>query len=145
MSYNKTILIGRLTRDPEMKYATSGTGIASFSMAVDRRYQPDKENKLTDFFDIFCFGKLAETVAEYLTKGKLILVEGELQQQRWETAEGEKRSKIKVQMNNFTFLESKKSEQPEDTRSKFEKTRDEVQTKMNEPVVEDDTDDSVPF
>ena len=144
MSFNKCILVGRLTRDPEMKYSSSGTGIASFSMAVDRKYQPDKKNKLTDFFDIFCFGKLAETVAEYLMKGKLILVEGELQQQRWES-DGEKRSKIKVLMNNFSFLESKKTE--DDTRSNFEKTRDEIQEKMNEPVDDenDSDDDLVPF
>jgi len=101
-SFNKIILMGNLTRDPELKYTPSGTGIAEFSLAMNRKYQ-DKDE--TTYIDVVTFGKLAERVAEYCQKGKQVLVDGRLEQQRWEDSEGKKRSKHKVIAYGVTFLD----------------------------------------
>ncbi|MDF1536245.1 MAG: single-stranded DNA-binding protein [bacterium] len=104
-NYNRVILIGNLTRDPELRYTPNGSAVASFSLAVNRRYKVDNENREeTGFFDIVFFGKRAETIAEYMKKGRPLLVEGRLQQRRWETDEGQKRSKVEVVGENFQFL-----------------------------------------
>lgn len=100
-NYNRVILAGNLTRDPELRYTPSGTAVAKFAIAVNRKY---KENDETSFFDIVYFGKPAEIIAEYMKKGRPILVEGRLQQNRWETDDGQKRSKIEVVGENFQFL-----------------------------------------
>jgi single-strand DNA-binding protein len=100
-NYNRVILAGNLTRDPELRYTPNGTAVAKFSIAVNRKY---KENEETSFFDIVYFGKPAEIIAEYMKKGRPLLVEGRLQQNRWETDDGQKRSKIEVVGENFQFL-----------------------------------------
>jgi single-strand DNA-binding protein len=107
-NYNKVILMGNLTRDPELRYTPNGSAVANFSIAVNRRYKTDNENREeTSFFDIVFFGKRAETIAEYMKKGRPILVEGRLQQRRWETDEGQKRSKVEVVGENFQFMGGK--------------------------------------
>jgi single-strand DNA-binding protein len=104
-NYNKVILMGNLTRDPEVRYTPNGSAVASFSIAVNRRYKVENENREeTSFFDIVFFGKRAETIAEYMKKGRPILIEGRLQQRRWETDDGQKRSKVEVIGENFQFL-----------------------------------------
>jgi single-strand DNA-binding protein len=104
-NYNRVILMGNLTRDPELRYTPNGSAVASFSIAVNRRYKTDNENREeTSFFDIVFFGKRAETIAEYMKKGRPLLVEGRLQQRRWETDEGQKRSKVEVVGENFQFM-----------------------------------------
>ena len=100
-SLNKVFLIGNLTRDPELRYTPNGTAVANFSIAVNRKY---KETDETSFFDIVYFGKPAEIIAEYMKKGRPILVEGRLQQRRWETDDGQKRSKVEVVGENFQFM-----------------------------------------
>jgi len=100
-NYNRVVLVGNLTRDPELRYAPNGTAVAKFSIAVNRKY---KENDETSFFDIVFFGKPAEIIAEYMKKGRPLLVEGRLQQRRWETDEGQKRSKVEVVGENFQFM-----------------------------------------
>ncbi len=104
-NYNKVILMGNLTRDPELRYTPSGSAVANFSIAVNRRYKVENENREeTSYFDIVFFGKRAETIAEYMKKGRPILLEGRLQQRRWETDDGQKRSKVEVVGENFQFL-----------------------------------------
>ena len=104
-NYNRVILMGNLTRDPELRYTPNGSAVVSFSIAVNRRYKTDNENREeTSFFDIVFFGKRAETLAEYMKKGRPLLVEGRLQQRRWETDEGQKRSKVEVVGENFQFM-----------------------------------------
>lgn len=98
---NTVVLSGNITRDPESKALPSGTFVTEFSLAVNG-YIPNKGPK-TDFFDVSCFGKLAEAVAEYLTKGSAVIVSGRLDQQRWETNEGAKRSRIKVIADRMKF------------------------------------------
>lgn len=104
-NYNRVILMGNLTRDPELRYTPNGSAVASFSIAVNRRYKVDNEKREeTSFFDIVFFGKPAEIIAEYMKKGRPLLVEGRLQQRRWETDEGQKRNKVEVVGENFQFM-----------------------------------------
>ena len=104
ISYNKVVLVGRLTRDPETKFAASGTQIATFSLAVDRDYPKDSNE--ADFIRIVTFGKTAEFVGNYLLKGRLILVEGSLRINKWEK-DGEKKQNAEVVASNIRFLEAK--------------------------------------
>jgi single-strand DNA-binding protein len=107
-SYNRVILMGNLTRDPEVKYSAGGSAIAKFSLAVNRKYKTGDELKEeVGFFDIVVFGKQAENCGEYLKKGRSALVEGRLQQDRWDDKEtGAKRSKVQVVAQSVQFLGS---------------------------------------
>lgn len=104
ISFNKIILVGRLTRDPETKFATSGTQVTSFSLAVDRDYPKDSNE--ADFIKISTFGKTAEFVAQYMTKGRLVLIEGSLRINKWEK-DGEKRQMAEVVASRVKFMETK--------------------------------------
>lgn len=102
--YNKIILIGNLTRDPEVRYTAGGTAVATLRLAVNTKYRQGEENKdETLFIDVTVFGKQAETCAQYLTKGNPALVEGRLRERKWE-AEGEQKSKMEVLAGNVRFL-----------------------------------------
>jgi len=103
---NKVFLIGRLTRDPELRYTPSGQAVASAGMAVNREYV-SKEEKREDtcFINLVIWGKRAEVWAEYLKKGSLIFVEGRLQYRQWETQDSEKRSTVEVVVEDFQFLD----------------------------------------
>lgn len=101
-SINQVILMGRLTRDPEMRTTTTGKSIASFSLAVDRGGQDDQ----ADFFDITAWEKLGELANQYLSKGRRCLVQGRLRQDSWDDKEtGKKRSRIEVTATDITFLD----------------------------------------
>jgi single-strand DNA-binding protein len=101
-SINQVILMGRLTRDPEVRTTTTGKTIASFSLAVDRGGQDDA----TDFFEITAWEKLGELVSQYLSKGRRCLVQGRLRQDSWDDKEtGKKRSKVEVVATDVTFLD----------------------------------------
>jgi single-strand DNA-binding protein len=101
-SINQVILMGRLTRDPEMRTTTTGKSIASFSLAVDRQTQDDQ----ADFFDITAWEKLGELANQYLSKGRRCLVQGRLRQDSWDDKEtGKKRSRIEVVATDITFLD----------------------------------------
>lgn len=102
-SINQVILMGRLTRDPEMRTTTTGKSIASFSIAVDRGGQDDQ----ADFFDVTAWEKLGELVNQYLSKGRRCLVQGRLRQDSWDDKEtGKKRSKVEVVATDVTFLDA---------------------------------------
>ncbi len=104
VAFNRVILAGNLVRDPEIRYLPSGLSVTSFGIAINSRYKSNNEIKEeVSFFDIVVFGKLGETCAEYLSKGRPVLVEGRLRQRRWET-EGVKRSKIEVVADGVQFL-----------------------------------------
>jgi single-strand DNA-binding protein len=101
-SINQVILMGRLTRDPEMRTTTTGKTIASFSLAVDRQTQDDQ----ADFFDVTAWEKLGELANQYLSKGRRCLVQGRLRQDSWDDKEtGKKRSRIEVVATDITFLD----------------------------------------
>ncbi len=101
---NHVILIGRLTRDAEFKYITNGQAICKFSVAVNRRKKSgDQWVDEANFFDIVLWGRQAETLNQYLIKGKQVAVEGELRQDRWEQ-DGQNRSKVEIVANNLQLL-----------------------------------------
>jgi len=109
-SYSKVILLGNLTRDPELRYTPSGTAVASFSVAINHRYRSPNANENgkyreeTSFIDVVAFGRQGETCAEYLSKGQPVLVDGRLSQRRWESQDGQKRNKLEVIANTVRFL-----------------------------------------
>ncbi|MFZ5861374.1 MAG: single-stranded DNA-binding protein [Nitrospirota bacterium] len=104
-SFNKVILMGNLTKDPEIRYTPSGTPVATLSLAVNRRYKQGEELKEeVCFVDIVVFGKQAEHCGQYLSKGHGVIVDGRLQQRRWETDDGQKRSKHEVVAQAINFL-----------------------------------------
>ena len=107
---NKVVLTGRLVRDAELSYiASTSTPKMSFSMAVERNYQKDKNNKKVDFINMEMIGKHTENLCQYVTKGKQILVEGELNIDNYEK-DGEKRSFTKVKVDRLEFLGSATTE-----------------------------------
>lgn len=112
MAYiNRVILAGNLVRDPELRYIPSGTAVASFTIAVNHRYRQEGELKEeVSYIDVVAFGKMGETSANYLKKGRPVLVDGRIQQRRWETQEGEKRSKVEVVAYNVQFLGPRREE-----------------------------------
>ena len=97
MADNSITVVGNVTRDPELRFANSGTTIAKFSVAVSRKRG---DTEVTSFFDVSCFGSLAQNVASSLTKGIRVIVEGTLEQRTWETETGDKRSKIEILANS---------------------------------------------
>lgn len=103
--FNKVILIGNLTRNPEIRYTPSGTPVTSFGLAVNRRFKQAADLKEeVCYIDIVVFGKQAENCGQYLSKGNGVVVDGRLQQRRWETEDGQKRSKHEVVAQTITFL-----------------------------------------
>lgn len=110
VAFNKVILIGNLTRDPELRYTPSGTPVVNFSLAVNRRYrQGDDQKEEVCYVDIVAFGRQAEHCGQYLSKGDGAIVDGRLQQRRWETDDGQKRSKHEVVAQTVNFLPKKVS------------------------------------
>lgn len=105
-SFNKVILLGNLTRDPESRTTPAGTTICKFGLAVSRKFNTrDGDTKEeTCFVDIDAFGKQAEAIQRYCTKGKPLMVEGRLKLDQWETAEGQPRQKLTVACERFTFI-----------------------------------------
>jgi single-strand DNA-binding protein len=95
---NKVVIKGRLTKNPEVRYLPSGTPVITFSLAVNRRFKDKNGNWQEEayFFDIESFGRLAERLGKQLSKGKEVLLEGSLRQDKWENQAGEKRSKVKI-------------------------------------------------
>ncbi len=110
-SFNKVILMGNLTRDPELRYTPSGAPVCNFDLAVNRSYttQGGERRDEVCYITIVVWGKQAESCGEYLGKGRTVLVEGHLQQRSWETPEGQKRSKHEVVAERVQFLGPRKA------------------------------------
>jgi single-strand DNA-binding protein len=112
-SYNKVILVGNLTRDPELRYTPKGLAIAKIGLAINRTWKTETGETKEDvtFVDIDAFGKQAETIGQYLKKGRPILVEGRLRLDQWDDKQtGQKRSKLGVILETFQFLDSGRTE-----------------------------------
>ena len=105
---NKIILMGRLTRDPELRRTQSGTAVTSFSLAVDRDFKSQNGDKETDFIDIVAWRSTAEFVSKDVTKGRMAVVEGRLQIRDWTDREGGKRRSAEVVADNVYFGDSKR-------------------------------------
>ena len=96
---NSVTLVGNCTRDPELRFTSSGQAVATFGLAVNRRWQNRQTNEWEEavsFFDVTCWQQMAENVAESITKGSRVVVTGRLDQRSWETQDGDKRSKVEV-------------------------------------------------
>ena len=116
---NKIILMGRLTRDPELRRTGSGTAVTSFSLAVDRDFKSQSGEKETDFIDIVAWRSTAEFVSKYFTKGRMAVVEGRLQIRDWTDKAGNKRTTAEVVADNVYFADSKRSESNENQKENF--------------------------
>ena len=110
---NKVMLIGNLTRDPELRYIPSGTAVVKLGLAVNREYQDRTSGEKKEdvcFVDITVWGKQAEACNQYLSKGRPVFIEGRLEFSTWESKEGEKRSKLEVVADRVQFLGSRRDE-----------------------------------
>lgn len=105
---NKVILMGRLTRDPEMRYTQSNTPVTSFTLAIDRDRKDPNGERQTDFIECAAFGKTAEFVKNWFAKGMMAIVVGRIQSRNWEDRNGNKRTSIEINANEVLFGESKK-------------------------------------
>lgn len=105
-NYNKVLLIGNLTRDPELRYTPGGTAVADFGMAINRTWKGQDGEKREEvcFVDITAWAKQAEQIQQYCRKGRSLFVEGRLQFDQWEK-DGQKRSRLRVVLENFQFLD----------------------------------------
>ncbi len=102
--YNKIVLIGRLTKDPESRMTTSGINVTKFSVAVDRTFAKQDQEKITDFFQVVTWRRLAEICGQYLNKGKLIAIEGRVQINKYEK-DGEERQMVEIVADNVQMLD----------------------------------------
>ena len=108
---NRVILIGRMVKDPDLRYTQSGSSVANFSIANMRTYSVSGERKeYTSFFNCIAWGKLGEAIAQYCKKGQRIGIEGRLQQRSWDDQSGQKRSTVEVVVENFQFLTPKQGQ-----------------------------------
>jgi len=109
---NNCFLVGRLVRDPELRYTPNNVSVASFSIANNRSFVTGGEKReQVSYFDCVAFGKLGDIISQYARKGKLIGITGRLQQRSWDDQDGKKRSKVEIIVENFQFLDSRGSEQ----------------------------------
>ena len=112
-SYNKVILMGNLTRDPEVKFLPSGTAVANFGLAMNETYtdqQTGEKKESACFVDVEAWGRQAEIVGEYFSKGRPILIEGSLKYDSWEAEDGTKRNRLKVRLIRFQFVGGRRDE-----------------------------------
>lgn len=124
-SLNKAMLIGNLTRDPELRYTPAGTAVCSFGLATNRSWMPSDSNERreeTEFHRIVAWNKLAELCSQLLTKGRKVYVEGRLQTRSWETPNGEKRQTTEIVAEDMVILDQRK----DGTREEKEESKDEV-------------------
>ena len=121
---NRAILMGRLTKDPELKQTPNNVSVATFSLAVDRNYQADKDNKVTDFINIVAWRHTAEFVKKHFTKGQLVAVEGSIQTRSYQDKDGNNRTVFEVVADQVYFAEKKQngnaSEKQEEPQENFD-------------------------
>ncbi len=146
-SLNKALLMGNLTRDPEMKYTPSGTAVCEFGIALNRKYKSgDDWKEETTFVDITTFGRQAETCNEYLRKGRAAFVEGHLKFDTWETNDGQKRSRLSVIADRVQFLGGRgDSGQSRGAPRTDASAPDDTQKAPDDTQKASDDDDNIPF
>jgi len=142
-NYNKVILIGNLTRDPQMSYLPSQTPVVEFGLAVNRRWrgQDNQQREETCFIDCRAYGKQAETISQYLAKGRPVMIEGRLQYDTWEGKDGVKRSKHRVFVESFQFLGERPSTGEPQARQAGQATEPSATNTYSEPPGDED----IPF
>ena len=142
-SINKVILIGRLGRDPEVKYTPSGQAVAKFSIATDETYKDrnGEQQRRTEWHNIVAWRRLAEICGEYLVKGKLVYIEGRIQTRQWEDREGNKRNTTEIVAREMKML-SPKSEGDRSESSSQQSESTPAPAPAPSPEI---TDDDIPF
>lgn len=141
-SFNKVILVGNLTRDPDLRYTPKGIPIARIGIAINRSYRTEtgEIKEETTFVDVDAFGRQAEVIAQYFRKGRPILIEGRLRLDQWEDKNGQKQSRLRVVLESFAFLDSGKGEGREPS------VAQPIEPLPTEQTVEEDIgEDDVPF
>ena len=113
---NKVIIMGRLTRDPELRRTQSGTAVTSFTLAVDRDFKSQSGEKETDFIDVVAWRNTGEFAAKYLAKGRMAAVEGRIQVRDWQDKDGNRRKSVEVVADNVYFADSKRDSKPQESR-----------------------------
>lgn len=116
---NKIIIMGRLTRDPELRRTGSGTAVTSFPLACDRDFKSQSGDKETDFIEVVAWKNTAEFVSKYFSKGRMAVVEGRLQIRDWTDKSGNKRITAEVVADNVYFADSKRSESNDNQKENF--------------------------
>lgn len=132
---NKVIMLGRLTRDPELKYTKNNTAACSFGLAVKKRYKKEGEPD-ADFFNVVCFGKTAEFASKWFTKGFQILVDGSISLNEWQSKQGETRHTMEIFAQNVYFADSKNKKEHQTKENSYEP--EENNTNENFSEIEDE-------
>jgi len=142
---NHVVLVGRLTRNAELKYTNNGAAVSKFSIAVNqRRKKDDQWIEESHFFDITLWGKTAESLNQYLVKGKQIGIEGQLRQNRWEQ-EGQPRSKVEIFATNVMLLGSARDGSPRGGAGQAVEGKPSAEFPESEPAAPDNFQDDIPF
>ena len=116
---NKVVIMGRFTKDPELRRTGSGTAVTSFSLACDRDFKSQSGDKETDFIEVVAWKNTAEFVSKYFSKGRMAVVEGRLQIRDWTDKDGGKRRSAEVVADNVYFADSKRSESDDNQKENF--------------------------
>ena len=143
-SFNKVILMGNLTRDPELKYLPSGSAVANVGIAVNRNWTDRESGEKREevcFVDLEAFGRNAETMNEYLQKGRPVLIEGRLRYRTWETDDGQRRGKHDVYVERFQFVGGRQDGSEQGGYSQSGDAAPQSSASNAEPTTEDD----IPF
>ncbi len=150
-SLNRVLLIGNLTRDPDVRMMSNGRPVCNFGIALNRSYKDAEGNRKdeTTFVEVESFGPRAEAVGRFFTKGRSIFIEGRLKLDQWESKEGEKRSALRVVLDSFEFVDSKQDASSSNARSVDSVPPQVIEDSKNSSLPdknkEDDLDDDVPF
>jgi len=152
---NRTILVGRLTRDPELRYTQGGTAVASFTLAVNRQFTNSQGEREADFVNCVIWRKAAENFVNFTNKGSLVGIDGRIQTRNYENQQGQRVYVTEVVVENFSLLESKNASSSDNARDNSNKATNYNQSKksknnMSDPFADnskpiDISDDSLPF
>jgi len=144
ISYNRAILVGRLVRDPESSYSSTGTHICKFTIAVDRPvFSSNNAEPGTDFLRIVTFGKTADFVSNYMAKGRLVLVEGRIQVSQWQAQDGSNRYSTDIIADKVNFMETKKTAGESSFGGDRYQNKEEVYSYKNDVITNNDDDDEM--
>lgn len=124
---NNVVIMGRLTRDPELRRTQSGTAVTSFTMAVDRDFKSQSGEKETDFIDVVAWRNTGEFAAKYLAKGRMAAVEGRIQVRDWQDKDGNRRKSVEVVADNVYFADSKRDSKPQESHTVDDQEFDEIE------------------
>lgn len=136
-SYNKVLLMGNLTRDIELRHTSANTAVANIGLAVNRRFkgQDGQQRDETTFVDCEAWGRTAEIMSQYLSKGRPVFIEGRLRLDQWQDQQGNNRSRLKVVVENFQFIDSR-ADGPD---------APQIQTRSTQPETATIEEDDIPF